>query len=159
MVPQKLEEYLKKSHVWYEVRQHPITMTSEELAQRENVDGHQVAKVVVMREGGKYFMIVLPASYFVDMKEVRRATGHPNMHFATESELETAFPDCEVGAMPPLGNLYDMPIFAEKALAEDDIIEFNGGTHEDAIRMKYKDWEKMTHPQLMHFSRNWREYL
>jgi len=134
-------------------------MTAEQLAQRENVDGHQVAKVVVMRENGKYFMMVLPASYFVDLREARRLTGHPNLHFAGEQEMQGLFQDCELGAMPPMGPLYNMPVYAEVDLADDEEIEFNAGTHEDAIRMKYADWEKMTHPQKAHFARNWREYL
>lgn len=159
MVPRDLEEYLSKSNVWYEVRHHPRTMTAEELAQRENVDGHQVAKVVVMREGGKYFMMVLPASYFVDLREARRLSGHPNLHFATEGELQDAFPDCELGAMPPLGQMYHMPVYVEQDLAKDDVIEFNAGSHEDAIRMKYRDYEWMSHPRIMHFARNWKEYL
>jgi Ala-tRNA(Pro) deacylase len=159
MIPQALEEYLNNSHVPYEVRHHPPTMTAEQLAQRENVDGHQVAKVVVMRENGKYFMMVLPASYFVDLREARRLTGHPNLHFASEPEMQGLFRDCELGAMPPMGPLYNMPVYAETDLADDDEIEFNAGTHEDAIRMKYADWENMTHPQKAHFARNWREYL
>ena len=159
MVPQHLQQFLKKSHAWYEVRHHPKTLTAQELAQRENVDGHQIAKVVVMKEHGKYYMMVLPASYFVDLKEIRQATGHPDLHLATETELKGLFPDCELGAMQPMGNLYNMPVYVEKDLAEDDEIEFNAGSHEDAIRMKYRDYEQMTHPQLMHFSRKWRDYL
>lgn len=159
MVPQALEEYLQKSNVWYEVRHHPPTMTAEELAQRENVDGHHVAKTVIMRENSHYYMMVLPASYFVDIREARRLTGHPNLHFASEGELRQIFQDCELGAMPPMGELYHMPVYAESDLSQDDEIEFNAGTHEDAIRMKYADWEKVTHPQKVHFARNWREYL
>lgn len=159
MLSQNLKEYLEKTKAWYEVRHHPPTMTAEELAQRENVDGHQVAKVVILKEDGRYFMMVLPASYFINIAEARRMTGHPNLHFAPESELKQAFPDCELGAMPPMGNLYNMPVYAEKDLTTDDEIEFNAGSHEDAIRMKYQDWERLTHPQVMHFAHNWREYL
>jgi Ala-tRNA(Pro) deacylase len=159
MIPQKLEQCLQKAHVWYETRHHPKTITAEELAQRENIDGHEVAKVVVMREKGKYYMLVLPASYFVDLKQVRQMTGHPNLHFATEEELKEAFPDCDLGAMPPLGNLYNMPVYVEQDLTVDEEIEFNAGSHEDAIRMKYRDYENLTHPQIMHFARKWREYL
>jgi Ala-tRNA(Pro) deacylase len=104
-------------------------------------------------------MMVLPASYFIDLREARRLTGHPNLHFASESELQQAFQDCELGAMPPMGQLYNMPVYSEADLAEDDEIEFNAGTHEDAVRMKYADWEKMARPQKAHFARNWREYL
>ncbi len=159
MLSQNLKEYLKKTKVWYEIRHHPPTMTAEELAQRENVDGHKVAKVVILKENGRYFMMVLPASYFIDIQEARRATGHPNLHFASESELMQIFPDCELGAMPPMGNLYNLPVYAEKDLTDDDEIEFNAGSHEDAVRMKYQDWEKITHPEVTHFARNWREYL
>lgn len=159
MVPQNLEQFLNQSKVWYEVRHHPPTMTAEELAQKENVNGHQVAKVVLMKEKGRYYMMVLPASYFVDIREARRATGHPDLHFATETELNQIFADCELGAMPPMGNLYNIPMWAERDLMDDDEIEFNGGSHEDAIRMKYLDWERLAHPQVAHFSRNWREYL
>ena len=89
MIPQALEEYLNNSQVPYEVRHHPPTMTAEQLAQRENVDGHQVAKVVVMRENGKYFMMVLPASYFVDLREARRLTGHPLMLICLAANQQT----------------------------------------------------------------------
>ncbi len=159
MIPQGLEEYLKKSHVDYEVRHHPPTMTAEELAQRENVDGHEVAKVVVMRENGQYYMMVLPASYFIDMEMVRQTTGHPHLQMAPEEDLRALFPDCEMGAMPPMGTLYNMPVYVEQDLTIDNTIEFNGGTHEDAIRMKYADYQGMVHPQVTHFSRNWREFL
>lgn len=159
MLSGNLQQYLEKSKVWYEVRHHPPTMTAEELAQRENVNGHQVAKVVVMKEDDQYYMLVLPASYFVDIREARRQTGHSNLHFAAESELKQVFPDCELGAMPPMGNLYNMPIYAERDLMEDEEIEFNAGSHEDAVRMKYLDWERLTHPQVLHFAKNWREYL
>jgi len=159
MLPQKIEKELKKSNVWYEVRHHPATMTAEGLAQRENVDGHQVAKVVILREKSHYYMMVLPASYFVDLKEARRSTGHQNLHFASEEELGRIFPDCELGAMPPMGHLYNLPVFVERDLTDDTIIEFNAGSHEDAVRMKYQDFQQMEQPQVSHFSRNWREYL
>lgn len=159
MVTQKLEQELQKSKFWYEVRHHPATMTAEELAQRENVDGRQVAKVVILRENGRYYMMVLPASYFLDLNEARRATGHSNLHFASEEELGRIFPDCELGAMPPMGHLYDLPVYVERDLTEDPVIEFNAGSHEDAVRMKYQDYDRMEHPQVAHFSRNWREYL
>lgn len=159
MVPPHLEQFLKNSRVWFEIRKHPPTMTAQELAQRENVDGHQIAKVVVMKEHGKYYMVVLPASYFVDLKEIRRITGHPDLHLATEQELKEIFPDCELGAMPPMGNLYNMPVYVEQDLSEDEEIEFNAGSHEEAIRMKYKDYEGLAHPQILHFARKWRDYL
>lgn len=159
MVPQNLEKCLKKAGIWYEIRHHPKTITAEELAQRENINGHEVAKVVVMREKGRYYMMVLPASYFVDLKMARQATGHPHLHFATEEELQEVFPDCDLGAMPPLGNLYNMPVYVEKDLTDDTEIEFNAGSHEDAVRMKYNDFETLAHPQITHFARKWREYL
>lgn len=159
MLSQNLEKYLKRARVPYEIRKHPATMTAGELAQRENVDGHQVAKVVVVREKGRYFMLVIPASYFVDLEMAREITGHPRLHLATEPELHEIFPDCDVGAMPPLGNLYNLPVYLEKDLTEDGEIEFNGGSHEEAVRMKFNDYMNITHPKVLHFAKRWREFL
>jgi len=93
-------------------------------------------------------MAVLPASYQIDFIKFRKLVDSEDVELASEEEFKYLFPDCEIGAMPPFGNLYDMPVFVAESLAEDEEIDFNAGTHRELIRIKYKDFEKLVKPKL-----------
>lgn len=149
---QQLESYLKEHETPYIMHHHHRSMTARQLAESENIDPHEVAKVVIMKDSHQYFMMVMPADYQIDLKATRDILGSQDAILATEDDLAKLFPDCELGAMPPFGQLYEMPVYAERDLSDDKEIEFHAGSHHEAIRMKYSDWHKMVQPQAGHFS-------
>jgi Ala-tRNA(Pro) deacylase len=100
---------------------------------------------VVVQAGKDYYLIVLPASYHVNPGRLAQVIGRP-VRLATEPEFASLFPDCELGAMPPLGELYDLPVYVDESLAADKEIVFNAGTHRDAIRMNYEDFVSLARP-------------
>ena len=112
----------------------------------------EVAKTVMIKIDGKMAMVVLPASYVVDFDLLKKVTGSQDIVLASEGEFQNLFPDCEVGAMPPFGNLYQMPVFVAQSLAEDEEIAFNAGSHRELIKLLYKDFNKMVNPEVIKFS-------
>jgi len=149
---EQLDHYLEEKHVPHLLRHHPRSMTALQLAETEHIDPHEIAKVVVLRDQKQRYMLVLPGDYQIDMHTARDIVGSPDASLATEDELRSLFPDCEVGAMPPFGSLYQMPVYVEKDMDHDKEIEFHAGSHQDAIRMSYSQWETMVHPTEGHFS-------
>jgi Ala-tRNA(Pro) deacylase len=145
----KLQEFLDRNGVRYTHTVHPLAYTAREVAHAEHLPPQEVAKVVVVVADGEYRMAVLPASRLIDFPEVRAVLDSPGARLATEEELGRVFPDCEVGAMPPFGNLYGMPVFVDSRLAGHAEIAFNAGTHTDAVRMPYKEFERLAQPELL----------
>jgi len=143
---EKLREFLDANHVAYEVLSHPVAFTAQEVAAVQHVRGQELAKVVVVRGGGRFLMFVLPATYHVDLPKARTATGTSDLELAHETEFAALFPDCEPGAMPPFGNLYGVPVWVDEALTRDEQIVFNACTHTQAIRMKYVDFARLVRP-------------
>jgi Ala-tRNA(Pro) deacylase len=127
----KLREFLDNSLVAYEVLTHPVAFTAQQLAAVQHVKGKQLAKVVVARSGSEFIMIVLPAPYHVGLERARAATGRQALKIAHESEFASLFAGCE----PGFGNLYDVPVWVDESLAEDEEIVFNACTHTQAIKM------------------------
>lgn len=148
----ELEQYLQKHDIPYLMRHHAPAMTARQLAELEHIDPHEVAKVVIMRDQKQHYMMVLPADYKLDLKRAREMIKSQNAWIVSEQELQQLFPHCELGAMPPFGELYNMQVYAETDLGDDQEIEFNAGSHEDAIRMRFSDWQNMVHPMMDHFS-------
>jgi Ala-tRNA(Pro) deacylase len=144
----KLQEYLDANHVEYEVLTHPEVYTSQELAAIEHIRGKELAKVVILRSGSEFLMIVLPAPYHVDLEKVRNATGRSDLSLATEQDFVSLFPNCEAGAMPPFGNLYDIAVWVDESLSRDEDIVFNACTHSKAIKMKYGDFARLVRPNV-----------
>jgi Ala-tRNA(Pro) deacylase len=107
---------------------------------------------VIIKIDGKMAMAVLPASYRIDFDELKQAIGNKKIELATEEEFENQFADCELGAMPPFGNLYDMDVFVAESLAEDSEITFNACSHKELMQMSYKDFEKLVNPKVIKFS-------
>jgi len=147
----RLRSFLDERHVTYRVIEHRPTYTAMEIAQTLHVPGREMAKVVIVKADDRYCMVVLPAPYKVDLEAFRRSTGAQRAELATEGEMQRLFPDCEVGAMPPFGNLYGMPVYAERSLTEDREIVFEGGNHHEAVCMAYDDFERAVHPIVMDF--------
>lgn len=151
-VLKRLKDYLDDNGVKYKTITHSPAFTAQEIAASVHVPGKELAKTVIVRTGGGSAMVVLPASRKINFEALKSAMSAKDVVLADEDELESMFPDCELGAMPPFGNLYDMPVYVANALAEDDEIVFNAGTHTDVIRMKYKDMERLVKPVVADFS-------
>ncbi len=149
---ERLEQYLQSQNVPYQVQEHPVAYTAQDVAYREHIPGKLVAKVVMVYADGRMVMLVLPAPYRVDFARVRSVLGAQELRLADEVELGLAFPDCEVGAMPPFGNLYGMPIYVDRSLTDDERIVFPVGTHTETMSMAYADFERLAHPIIMDFA-------
>lgn len=153
MPVQKLKEFLDREHIRYVTVIHSRAYTAQEIAASAHIPGKELAKSVIVKLDGKMAMTVLPASYKVDFDLLKETTGAKKVELATEKEFKDKFPDCEVGAMPPFGNLYDMEVFAAYSLREDEEIAFNAGTHTELMRLSYADFERLAKPVLLKFSR------
>lgn len=148
-----LEEYLQERQIPFHRSIHPIAFTAQEVAQAEHVSGRKVAKTVVLLADGVFLMAVLSADAVVDLQELRHAMGVTHLRLATEREIADLFPDCELGAMPPFGNLYALPVYVEASLAQQPEITFNAGTHREVIRMKFGDFRRAVDPIILPFGR------
>lgn len=148
----RLEDYLREKGVPFEVQHHPRTITAQEVAATEHVPGKMLAKVVMVMVDGEMVMLSLPAPYQVDLEKLGKVLGAEETRLAEEEEFEGTFPDCEVGAMPPFGNLYELPVYVEEALAEDETIFFRAGTHTDTMSVRYADFEQLVEPTVAEFA-------
>lgn len=142
----KLRSFLDSHHVKYLVISHSLAYTAQGVAALAHVSGKQLAKTVIVKIDGVLAMAVLPASLHVDLDRLRKLTGAQAVELASESEFKDAFPDCETGAMPPFGNLYDMPVYADSSLAECEEITFSAGTHRELVRMNWDDMLHLVNP-------------
>lgn len=152
MPTQRLKEFLDQNKVKYVSCQHSQAFTAQEVAASAHVPGKELAKSVMVTVDGKMAMVVLPAIDHVDLRLLKKATGAKKVELATEREFKDLFPDCEIGAMPPFGNLYDLDVFVAEHLREDEEISFNAGSHTELIRMSYKDFEKLVKPKVLDIS-------
>jgi len=152
MILKKLVEFLDSNKVKYVNVTHSTAFTAQDVAQSAHIPGKEMAKTVVVWMDGSMAMAVLPASSMIDFNKLKAATGAKNVELASESEFKDRFPACEVGAMPPFGNLFDIKVLVDKTLAEDKEISFNAGNHHELIRMSYADYERLTRPNLVSFT-------
>ncbi len=148
----KLKEFLDGHQVEYITISHSKAYTAQRTAASAKIPGKELAKTVIVKFDGQMVMTVLPASYKIDFDQLKLASGAKKVEISSEDEFRGVFPDCEVGAMPPFGNLYDMEVYVAKTLAEDDEIAFNACTHTELIQMKYKDFDRLAKPKILKFS-------
>jgi Ala-tRNA(Pro) deacylase len=148
----KLEEFLSGRGVAYERLHHRPAYAAKRVAQALHVPGKDVAKTVLLRTGAGYALAVLPATRRVDLQRLREDLRGEEVEVASEAEMGRVFPDCEPGALPPFGSLYHLRTVVDESLAEDEQIVFEGQTHEEAIRMAYRDYEALEHPLKGHFA-------
>jgi Ala-tRNA(Pro) deacylase len=146
-IPKHLIDCLKENKVSYEVLTHPEAVTAQRIAQAEHVKGRYHAKVVMVKSGDQHLMMVLPADHHIDLEKVEKAIGKA-VSLGKEQEFKSLFPDCAIGAMPPFGNLYGLPTYVDQSLAEQGYIVFEAGTHTEAIKMAYHDYEKIVKPKV-----------
>jgi Ala-tRNA(Pro) deacylase len=145
---QRLKEFLDTQGVKYVIIQHSPAFTAQEIAASAHIPGKEVAKTVMVRVDGKMAMAVVPASLKVNFDLLREAAGAELVALASEAEFQDMFPGCEVGAMPPFGNLYEMAVFVSQALSEDEEIAFNAGSHTELMRLSYQDFERLVRPNV-----------
>jgi Ala-tRNA(Pro) deacylase len=148
----KLKDFLDSNNVKYVTISHSPAFTAQQIAASAHVPGKELAKTVMIKIDGRMAMAVLPASYRVDFDLLKAATGAATIELAGEQEFKDLFPECDVGAMPPFGNLYEMEVYAAERLAEDEEIVFNAGSHTELIRLAYKDFERLVKPRVLKFS-------
>jgi len=154
MPVQMLKEYLDSHLVKYVVIQHSPAFTMQEIASATHIPGQELAKTVIVQIDGVFAMAVVPASQRVDLEQLREALGARQVTLAGEREFKDRFPDCEPGAMPPFGNLYEMDVYVADTLTEDEEIAFNAGSHTQLVRMAYRDFARLVQPQVMRFAVN-----
>lgn len=148
----KLKKYLDDNNVPYVTITHSQAFTAQQVAASAHIKGKEMAKTVIIKINDKLAMAVLPATYHVDFHLLKEITGNENVVLAHESEFKEIFEDCETGAMPPFGNLYNMDVFVAQSLTKDVEIAFNAGTHSELIRMGYTDFERLVKPKILKFS-------
>lgn len=148
---ERLEKYLREHNVSFEAMTHPEAYTAQEVAAAQHVSGHQLAKVVMVWADERMTMLVLPASARVDFRQTAKLLAAKKVRLATEAEFSQHFDDCQVGAMPPFGNLYELPVYVDSALTEHAAIVFRVGTYTQTMKVAYADFARLAQPQVGEF--------
>ena len=146
-VAKRVREYLEENQVPYIHCTHRLAYTAQEIAAAQHIPGREMAKTIVVKAEGRFVLVILPAVLKLEMKALREELPFRHVELASEKEFAGLFPDCEVGAMVPFGNLYNLPVYVDRSLSADEEIVFNAGTHIDTIKMKYKDFERLVNPE------------
>lgn len=152
MPVERLRQYLEENHVRFVTISHSPAFTAQEIAASAHIPGKELAKTVIVKVDGRLVMAVLPATDKVSAQRLAQVTGASEVELASEDEFSELFPNCEVGAMPPFGNLWDMPVFVDQRLREDEQIAFNAGSHTELVKLPYSDFERLVEPTLAQLS-------
>lgn len=148
MILQRLKVFLDSHNVKYVVISHSPAYTALEIAALARIPGKEIAKTVIVNADKTKIMVVLPASHMVDFTSLRTITNAQYMELASEQQFKDLFPECELGAMPPFGNLFNLEVIVAESLAEDEMIAFNAGTHKELVRMTYRDFVQLVQPKI-----------
>jgi Ala-tRNA(Pro) deacylase len=149
---ERMEKYLRDNGVSFQSMTHPEVYTAQERAAAQHVPGKQLAKVVMALADGEMVMLVLPASYRVNFTRLAAFLGAKKVRLAKEEEFGDIFPDCDLGAMPPFGNLYEVPVYADGAFDDDGDLVFQVGTHRDTMKIRYADFARLAQPKVGEFA-------
>ena len=149
---EKLKEFLDNNNIKYVTISHSPAFTAQTVAAAAGIPGKVLAKTVIVNINGQKAMAVLPASYKVDFDMLKEAIGAKNVELSSEKEFKDLFPACEVGAMPPFGNLYNIDVYVAESLTDNEEIAFNACSHRELIKMTYKDYEMLVKPNVIKFS-------
>jgi Ala-tRNA(Pro) deacylase len=149
----KLQPYLDRMGIHYQMRRHDTAFTAQDLARKEHVSGHQVIKPVLVQVDGQFVLCALPASARVDLLELRKELGAEEMKLADERTLEQVFENCEVGAEPPIGAIFGLPTVMDDSLTDMEQVTFQAGTHADAVTIAMADYQRIAQPGIAHFAR------
>ena len=148
----RLKQYLTDQHVYFEVQEHRQVYTMQEVAASLHEKGEHVAKVFIATVDGKPVMLVLPAPAQVDLDKVRVLLKAKEARRAREFEFAQLFADCDVGAMPPFGNIYQVPVYIDRALVDEPYIVFQAGTHHTTVKIAMSDYQRLASPIIADFS-------
>jgi Ala-tRNA(Pro) deacylase len=148
MLATPIQQYLDENRAKYTTIRHPPTITAQETAAAADIPGHKLAKTVMVKIDGDLAMVVLPANRRIDLERVKRAARAQTVRIADEVEFAKLFPGCELGAMPPLGQLYGFDVICAFELTEDDEIAFNGGYHDELIQLPYAEFRRLVRPKV-----------
>ena len=143
-----LKQFLDSKQIKYIVISHSVAYTAQGIAALAHIPGKELAKTVIVKIDGALTMAVVPASRHVDLAMLKSAAAATSVELASENDFKARFPDCETGAMPPFGNLYQMPVIADESLARDKEIAFNAGTHRELVRLAWEDFERLVKPTI-----------
>jgi len=151
MPVEALREFLDRNRIKYVVISHSPAHTAQDIAASAHIPGREMAKTVILRLDDRLAMAVLPASELVDLELLADAAFAQKVELADEEEFGDRFPDCQLGAMPPFGNLYGMDVYVADSLAEDEEIAFNAGSFTELVRMAYSDYARLVKPRILRF--------
>jgi Ala-tRNA(Pro) deacylase len=151
-IPKQISEFLDSHQVPYLYCRHSLAYTAQGLAHAQHISGKEVAKVVVVLADGAIHMVVLPASHRIDFERLKSVIGAHEVRLASEDEFKNVFPGCEIGAMPPFGNLYHVSVWLDESLKGHETVVFNAGTHVETIQMKFADFERLVEPKPARFA-------
>jgi Ala-tRNA(Pro) deacylase len=146
MATERLQKFLDEHRVRYTIVRHSPAFTAQEIAAASHIPGRELAKSVIVKVDGELAMAVLPAPDLVDWDRLAELAGTREVEQAHEADFRDHFADCEVGAMPPFGNLYELDVYVDERLADAGEIAFNAGSHRELIRMSYGDFERLVQP-------------
>jgi Ala-tRNA(Pro) deacylase len=145
----RVRRFLDSERVAYRVRPHREAFTAQEIAATSHVSGNLLAKVLVLRDAaGAHLMAVLPASCRLDLHALAQLAGRKGLTLVPEQEFAGLFPDCERGAMPPFGNLYDMPVYMGTCCPATGDLVFQAGNHHEVAIMKREDFDRLVKPSI-----------
>src|ERR1700722_13479971 len=151
MATHKLKEFLNNQKVKYEIIKHSPAYTAHEIAQSAHIPGKILAKTIIIKNSkGQMCMVVMSAKDKINFAHLEKALAGEHCELASEREFKDKFPGCEVGAMPPFGNLYNMDVYIDDTLANDSELVFNAGSHTELIRMNFQDYNRLVHPRVLH---------
>lgn len=153
MPAHRLQHFLEDRHVRFDTIAHPVAYTAQEVAASAHISGSELAKTVMVKLDDRIAMVVIPASMRINFELLHQATGAQRAELAHEWEFKNLFPECELGAMPPFGNLYGIEVYVDHSLAADREIAFSAGTHTEVIRMPYRDFERLVRPRHIRLKR------
>ena len=148
----RLVQYLDKQEVPYERRRHPRDETAEQAARDCQACPSQFAKAIAINADGSQLLAVLPADHHIDLSKLQKHLGASQIELLPEQDLVKFFPDCELGAIPALGNLYGMSVYITPVLTEQQMIVFHAGSHQEVIEMPYTSYERLVKPIVADFS-------
>ena len=149
----RLQSYLDRMGIPYQLSHHDTTYTAQDLAQREHVSGHKVIKPVLVEADGQFVLCALPASYRIDLDALRKELGAAQMRVVDERTLKEVFEDCETGAEPPIGAIFGIPTIMDQSLAAQEQVTFQAGTHAEAVTMRMDDYKRIAQPGVGHFGK------
>jgi len=147
MITKRVKQLLEEASTRYDALPHPEAFTAQDVAKASHVSGRRVAKVVIASaHDGRYLMAVLPAARRLDLSALRDAAGARQLSLAGDAELSMLFPDCDLGAMPPFGALYEMPVYVDACFPRAGEFYFQAGDRREIVRIRYEDFERLARP-------------